>query len=650
MRKLWFNSMKEIMKLQPFTVRAYSTELRFRRDGELYINDEYKLSVSVRLEEFSNTGAVRQLNTITNNSDREVLLSGFSSANIVTSRGLVGVDRNRWQAEGQWNFFTAAQCGLIQASTHSWERETYTIASVGSWSTGVFYPLTVVIGEDGYSYYMELEGAHNWQLTHSVTGGFDSPIYELEGTSADEENGGWTYLLKPGESYTTQPAVFGRVKGGFEEVCGELVAYKREASLVHFEKDVIPVVFNDYMDCLWGNPSDKKLLPLIDAASKVGCEYFCIDAGWYKNGKSSELGSDWGGRAGDWIVDNERFGEGGLAGIFAHMKEKGLTPGVWFEFDTVNSGALAYELDDDCLLKRYGKVITRAFFNFRNEKVKKHLMSRIDELYGMGVRYIKNDYNQTTGIGCDNDGSAPAEGLIRNYEAFVEFIDEAIASHPGLIIENCGSGACRADNGTLKHFYLQSTSDQEYYYNYPSIIIGSAAQYAHEKAGIWSYPMPVHFEARETETFGDEWRSQFNDCEETIFNMVNGMCGNLYQSGRLEHSDEANLAYVSEGIAAYKKMRGDIVKAHPILPTGTCLIGERCSAAFGLEAPDRSHAYLAVWRIGTDDELVKIDLSKYGYKRASAFYPSTTECRLEDGILTVKLPKEYSARMLLLEK
>lgn len=655
--RLYGGSMiKEIMKSQPFTVRVYSTDVVFRKDGDVFVNDEYDLSVNVKLEEYEGTSAVRQINTITNNGKNDVVISGFSSAAVKTSRGLIGVDRCRWLSEGQWNFFTPSQCGLVPASFHDWERETYTIDSVGSWSTGVFYPLTVVIGEDGYSYFMEIEGAHNWQLKHMVMGGIQHPIYELEGTAAHEENGGWKYTLKPGESYTAQPAVFGRVKGGFEEVCGELVAYKRAVSKVHFKDNIIPLVFNDYMNCLWGQPTDKKLIPLIDAAADVGCEYFCIDAGWHKNGKTGRNGA-----AGDWIVDDSKFGEGGLAKIFAHMKEKGLVPGVWFEFDTVNSDAVSHEIDDDCLLKRYGKDMPRSFFNFANKKVREHLMSRINELYNMGVRYIKNDYNQTTGIGCDNDslmpnGSSPAEGLIRNYEAFVGFIDEAMETHPGLIIENCGSGACRSDNGSLKHFYLQSTSDQEIYYNYPSIIIGSSAHMPPEKAGIWSYPMPLLFDERgdidkfADDNFKSEWQGRFVDCEETIFNMVNGMCGNLYQSGHIEFSDSKNLEFVKEGISAYKKMRLDTIKAHPILPCGTCLIGDVTNTAYGLESPDKSFAYIAVWRIGTDDKEVEIDLSKYGYSKVSMFYPSFGECKLENGILKVKLPKKYSARMIKAEK
>lgn len=639
--------MIELMKNVPFTVRVWTEDISFHKTGENeYYNDTFSLKVTVNTTAYPMTGAIRQVNTIMNCGDEPVVLSGFSSAFIRTCRGMIGVDRNRWQAEGQWNFFTPEQCGLVPATIHPWERETYTIASVGSWSTGVFYPLTIVLGEDGNAYYMEIEGAHNWQFTHMVTGSMTNPAFALEGTAAHEENGGWTYTLKPGETYQTEPAVFGCVKGGYEEVCAELVAYKRAVSLTCHNKGTIPVVFNDYMNCLWGAPSDKKLFPLIDAAAKAGCEIFCIDAGWHKNAQPGSFGA-----AGDWIVANERFGEAGLSGIFRHMREKGLTPGVWFEWDTVHASAAAYHLDDDCLLKRYDKPFPRAFFNFRSEKVREHLTARVDELYQMGVRYIKNDYNQTTGIGCDYEGGVPAEGLIRNYHAFCDFVDSLREKYPDLIIENCGSGACRADNGTLAHFHLQSTSDQEFYWWYPSVIIGSMAHFAPEKAGIWAYPMAVPFDRREDFKPDDDWCSAMESGEATIFNMVNGMCGVLYQSGRIDLADDKNFSLVREGIAAYKRMRRDIVSAHPICPTGNIHIGTCGVAAAGLETADRTHAYLAVWRIGTEEDNVQIDLTKYGYTHAEAWYPSAgTECTYQDGVLTVHLPEKYAARMILLSK
>jgi alpha-galactosidase len=42
------------------------------------------------------------------------------------------------------------------------------------------------------------------------------------------------------------------------------------------------------MNCLWGDSTEEKELPLIDDAAEAGCEYFVIDAGWY-----AEQNEDW---------------------------------------------------------------------------------------------------------------------------------------------------------------------------------------------------------------------------------------------------------------------------------------------------------------------------------------------------------------------
>ena len=66
--------------------------------------------------------------------------------------------------------------------------------------------------------------------------------------------------------------------------------------------DRMPVVFNDYMNTLMGDPTTEKLLPLIDAAAEVGADYFCIDAGWYAEG-------DWWNTVGAWQPSTTRFPE-----------------------------------------------------------------------------------------------------------------------------------------------------------------------------------------------------------------------------------------------------------------------------------------------------------------------------------------------------
>ena len=112
--------MEITMRDVPFTVRVKSYDVGgWKRDGDSYFCEGQGLRVDVKLCRYEGTGAYRQVNTITNIGEQDVLLSGFSSAYINTCRGDVAVGRNRWQAEGQWQFFSYKQCGLVPATIHT---------------------------------------------------------------------------------------------------------------------------------------------------------------------------------------------------------------------------------------------------------------------------------------------------------------------------------------------------------------------------------------------------------------------------------------------------------------------------------------------------------------------------------------------------
>lgn len=182
-----------------------------------------------------------------------------------------------------------------------------------------------------------------------------------------------------------------------------------------------------------------------------------------------------------------------------------MKPGIWFEIESCAIHSPFATKHPECLLKRHGKTIggARAFLDFRCPEVREFIKSCIDRIYKMGYRYIKNDYNQTTGLGIDPVGTSNEDNGLAYYlgehdRAFKSFIDELASDYPDLIIENCGSGAMRADMGTLSHFLLQSVSDQEDYFRMPSIVSGSQACIPPETCGIWSYPYPSVIETRET--------------------------------------------------------------------------------------------------------------------------------------------------------
>jgi len=68
------------------------------------------------------------------------------------------------------------------------------------------------------------------------------------------------------EAYESVPVAIGCIKGGFDDAIAALTAYRRAACLQpHEDNTQCPVIFNDYMNCLLGDPTADKETPLITA-------------------------------------------------------------------------------------------------------------------------------------------------------------------------------------------------------------------------------------------------------------------------------------------------------------------------------------------------------------------------------------------------
>lgn len=609
-----------------------------------YTHKAKGLLATVKLECEKNV--IVQTNRLKNIGDSPVNLTRFSSSiidKIAYSEDKpwyehdlkVWICHNKWQGEAQWREFTPSQLGVYPSNNFHWTREAYRITSIGSWSTSNFYPLLIIKdGTDKKTWFMETEGSQSWQIKLTCHAGYFRPNLSLEATSADETLGGWYYYLKPGEEYEAARAFYGVVDGGFEEAAAALNAFKRRDSAV--KVSCPPVVFNDYMNCVWLEQTPEVLIPLIKAAAAAGSECFCIDDGWHEN----KLGPG----MGDWLPIEERYSKTSLKDIADIITENGMVPGIWLELDACNETAELFKTDEDSVIRRYGRPVgkgIRHFYNFKNKRVLEHLTERIKYLYDIGYRFIKNDYNQSTGIGCTNnyDGDSPAEGLIENSNAFYAFIDSLYEKFPGLIIENCGSGAMREDNKTLKRFAMQSTSDQVLYKNNPSIIMGASALIPPEKAGIWVYPYPSKFNASFEAT--KEYMDQRADGKETAFNIVNGMMGSFYLSGRIDCCDAKNFALLKRGIEIYKDIRKYIPQSRTVYPTGMHEINSKETASMGLLS--RNRLMLAVWNTDEKNAEMTIDLTKYisgEYEVTRAFSHRDMQYRLNEGKLDVAIEGE----------
>ncbi|MBQ7380177.1 MAG: alpha-galactosidase [Clostridia bacterium] len=544
-----------------------------------------------------------------------------------------------WQGEGQWRSGYIEDFGVYPTYNHNTQRA-WRIGSIGSWTTCRHYPMIMLEDTElGETWYFEIATSASWFIEVSVGGYRDDLWLDVLLSGCHDRHDGWYYDLKPGESYTSPLAVYGKVKGGFEEAVAALTAYKRARMLRAFPDGVVPVCFNDYMNCLWALPTREKLIPLIDAAAAVGCEYFVIDAGWF--GSWDNLG--------DYGQEDGLFGEGGFDGILAYIRSKGMLPGCWLEVESVSDKAKVLDKIPNARLTRHGKVVgkTRGFLDFRNPQVCEYVFSIFARLYRQGIRFVKNDYNQNIGIGIDGEcGMASPEELKRNQAAFMALIDRVCEAFPDLVIENCSSGCMRADHESEKHFYMQSVSDQEYYERMPSLVQGLVACMPPERVGIWGYPYPVPIDHREVFAPSAAFAEKFADGHNTVFNMVQVMPGAIYLSGHIDCADEQNLALMKEGIDLYKQNRELLAKAYPVYPTGLARMSYKGILSLGMHEPESGTLLLAVWKTGEQTE-AKIDLSKYvgEHARLAAMYPARAadSVKLQGSVLSVNFPDCDSA-------
>ena len=495
---------------------------------------------------------------------------------------------NGWQKEMNFHTYSFPALGLPQTQPTVYQRTSKTIelTNTGNWSTKEYLPM-------GYLSNEEADTAIYWQIEHN--GSWHAEIsdqndhFYLALSGPTEVQSHWFQNLKPGESFTTVPVAVGVSDADFAKAMGQLTKYRRMIRRLNKDDENLPVIFNDYMNCLFGDPTTEKELPLIDAAAETGCEYYVIDAGWYAPGL-------WWDSVGEWQESRERF-PGGIREVTDYIRSKGMVPGVWLELEVMGINCeKAKNAPDDWFFIRHGKRVfdrSRYQLDFRNPAVIDHVNEVIDRVVNeYGVGYIKMDYNIEPGIGTELDADSVGAGLLAHERAYLAWLDSVFKKYPDLVIENCSSGGLRIDYALLSRYSIQSTSDQEDYQNYASIAVNAPAGLTPEQAAVWSYP----------QRNGDE--------EETIFNMVNAMLLRIHQSGHLAELSPERVALVKEGISYYKEIRSDIKKALPDWPIG--LADTRSTFLCGaLKTEDK--AYLAVFRRDKDEEddrtMVRIPLA-----------------------------------------
>ncbi len=597
----------------------------------IHTDSASRLTVESVYEAFDGVPVVRRYSRVTNRGNSPVGIEFLSSAMLHGLADPQNYDRelrihvalNSWMAEGQWHTLRPSEMGFVENERTSWSEAQ--AGSVGSWSTERYLPMAMVENIPlGLSWFWQIEhnGSWYWELSNvSARDNNADDVYAYLGGPDDLRSAAWK-SLKPGETYETVPVAVGCVQGGFAEAVGALTRYRRvvcEKPSEHNSR--CPVIFNDYMNCLWGDPTEEKELPLITAAAKAGCEYFVIDAGWY-----ADIKEDWSPTIGSWQPSSSRWPRG-LKFVLGQIKRNGMIPGLWLEPEVAGAKSLLAQKPDNWFFVRHGKRVlknSRYLLDFRNLEVRAYLdqvIARLVDDYGVG--YIKMDYNVDSLQGTELSADSFGQGLLEHNRAHLAWLDDILSRYPNLVIENCGSGGGRMDYAMLSRLHLQSMTDQENYLKLPAILVGASAAVLPEQLAVWSYPLTN------------------SDADQASFNMVTAMMCRIHQSGHLDSLSPQAQAQVAEGIRIYKDLlRKNIPDAIPFYPLGLPDVTDsQKPVALGMRSQSRT--LLAIWRI---DGPAKIDVP-WTISDPTLLYPVDlgVKATTSKGSLNIEFPRTRMA-------
>ena len=538
---------------------------------------------------------------------------------------------NSWHEEAQWKKHKLFDLGIFNGNGFT-SMKRYCLNNTGSWSTKEHLPMMVLENKKNKTATLvQIENNGSW---HLELGDFIGQVY-LSASGPEFNDNQWLKELKPSEVFETVHATlsFGE---DFEETIQEITKARRMMRRPSKDLETLPVIFNDYMHALWDTQTTETILPLVDIASAIGCDEFCIDAGWFAKG------SDWWNILGVWKEEPSNFPNGGLKYVIDYIKSKGLKAGIWIEIEAVGiDSPILKEMKDGWLfqVKGINSANNRRYqLNFANPEVYQYALDVIDELMKLyNLDYLKIDYNVDSGPGNDYQSDSIGDGLLKHNRAYIRWLNEVMDKYPNLTIENCGSGGCRMDYEMLKYCPIQSTSDQTNYRKYPYLACNVFTACPPEQAAVWSYPLNDYEKIMPTD-------------EVVAMNMCNAMLGRIHLASFIYKLPKFQLGLIFEGIRYYKSIVEFKKKALPIYPKEISNFFDK-EVVGGLQYKNK--VVLGVWNTSGKSRIVRVNLKKYHVKDVRVGYPQFLKTKYsfdkEKCELVVSFVEDYGGRIFELE-
>ncbi len=530
--------------------------------------------------------------------------------------------RSTWSAEGRLVTENAEDLQL-EPSWKCYSANSVRFGSVGSFPVRGYVPFCAV--EDtahGVTWAAATTHASSWQMElYRQDFGLS-----LSGGLADREFGAWCKTLVPGETFTAPKAVLTAVRGGVDEAAQALAENIRRSiePLLPESEKTMPVLFNEFCST-WGEPTEETVLRHVRALKGKNLGYYVIDAGWYDD-KSFEAAT----KLGKWELSRKHFPHG-LKYVVDAIHDAGMKAGIWFEFE------IAGRDEPDCfsktnwLLTRDGVPVTagdRRFWDMRKPEVQDYLAGRvIDFLRSNALDYVKVDYNETIGLGCDGAESL-GEGLYEQIAASREFFARLRRELPDVVLEICASGGHRLCHSFLELACMASFSDAHECDEIPIIAANMHRMILPRQSQIWAVVKAEH------------------PLQKLYYRICGGLLGRLCFSGEPDALTAEQWTVMDEGTEFY-------AKAAPIIDRGVSqrfgppIVSYR--APRGWQAVVRrgeTQTLVVVHTFGSAPETVTLPVSG---KIAAQFMRSGLTVTQTNGQLAVHGLTDFDAAAIILE-
>jgi len=512
----------------------------------IFEDARHQLRIEQHLEATAVEGTLRSWTTITNNGDQRVsleyltsfVLSGITPFADDDAPGRLRVHRFRswWSNEGR-NSNESLESMHLERSWVGFNLVTERFGQVGTMPVRKFFPFVAVEDtETGVIWGAQLEWAGSWQM--EVTRRGDN--VSISGGLADYEFGHWKKSLKPGQTFSTPVALLACVQGELSDLTGKLVRLQEtQLPAPVADECSLPVMFNEWCTN-WGSPSHEKTIALAKRLLGTGIRYIVIDDGWAARPPEATMQSN-----GDWIVDTDKF-PNGIGAVCKELREMGYTPGIWFEFEVCNPGSKAFEQSEHHL-QRNGKPLqvgSRRFWDLNDPWVQDYLSEKlISFLNDNHLGYLKVDYNDTIGIGCDHvDGLG--EGLRRHVDGIHSTFKRIQESVDDLVIENCSSGGHRLEPSMMRLTSMSSFSDAHESWNIPIVARQLHYLMPPRQSQIWAVLYPQ------------------DDNERFYYSLTATLYGRMCLSGPVHDLNDQQMDILKDAVSFYEQASSIIKSGH----------------------------------------------------------------------------------------